>query len=163
MSKRTNQRVHRMARSLSLALSTWRSPPMELGTFLRPSRQLALASRSRFSALEVGLGAGGPSSALSQIAPILASLELNGRNRKCLAAAAGPRRIDAGSSGRLGSFQPASPWRRFLQTLGSRPTCTWRPGEGPASGAGLVEATWSFRLSRGAGFRACAFGRPASS
>ena len=29
---------------------------MELGTFLRPSRQLALASRSRFSALEVGLG-----------------------------------------------------------------------------------------------------------
>ncbi|XP_043305237.1 peptidyl-prolyl cis-trans isomerase-like 1 isoform X1 [Cervus elaphus] len=106
---------------------------MELGTFLRPSRQLALASRSRFSALEVGVRAGGLSSALSQIAPILASLELNRGNRKCLAAAAGPRRIDAGSSDRLGSFQPASPWRRFLQTLGSRPTCTWRPGRGGAS------------------------------
>lgn len=75
----------------------------------------------------------------------------------------GSRRIDAGSSDRLGSFPPASPWRRFLQTLGSRPTCTWRPGEGPASGAGLVEATRSFRLSRGAAFRARAFGRPASS
>ncbi|XP_065768441.1 peptidyl-prolyl cis-trans isomerase-like 1 isoform X1 [Muntiacus reevesi] len=106
---------------------------MELGTFPCPSRQLALASSSRFSALEVGVGAGGLSSALSQIAPILASLELNGGNRKCLAAAAGPRRIDAGSSDRLGSFQPASPWRRFLQTLGNRPTCTWRPGRGGAS------------------------------
>ena len=31
---------------------------MELGTFLRPRRQLALASRSRFSALEVRVGVG---------------------------------------------------------------------------------------------------------
>uniref|UniRef100_A0AC11DH25 Uncharacterized protein n=1 Tax=Ovis aries TaxID=9940 RepID=A0AC11DH25_SHEEP len=78
-------------------------------------------------------GGGGLSSALSQIPPDFGISRVERPEPEVPCSSRGPRRIDAGSSDRLGSFPPASPWRRFLQTLGSRPTCTWRPGRGGAS------------------------------
>lgn len=154
--KRTNQSVRRVARPLS----TWRPPFIELALFsvLADSLLSPCTPDSR-------PWRWGSFPFLVSSTQILASLEVNGGNRKCVQrrrvpGESGPRRI-AGSNNCYGKFPPASLWRRSLQTPGSRPTYTWRPGEGLASGPGLAEATRSPGSAAGLGSRrAPSGGRP---
>lgn len=92
--------------------------------------------------------------------PTLRLAKFGQRGPEVCAAEAAPRRLGAGSSSGWRGIPPASRWLRFPPTPGSRPTCTWRLGEG---GSGL----WGFTggvdaehgLCHGAGFPPRSWGK----
>lgn len=100
------------------------------------------------------LGGGGLSPSLSQAPEDLGVARPEPREPEVCAAASGLPGVDAGSSDCSGGTPLASLWRLSLQTPGSPPTYTWRPGEGAAPEAGLAEATRIPSLAAGVGFGA---------
>lgn len=122
--RRTNPSDLRVARG--------HPPPRErsLSSGLRPPACFRLAPQT-----PSGLWRWGPSSSFSQLFKSW-HRRVEPRGPEVYPAPAGPPRIDAGSGNCWGKIPPAPLWRPSPLTPGSRPTSTWRPGEGVASGRG---------------------------